>query len=154
MMAQYAFYLRGAYIWGIVLLFFSIWLNLYATTRALLLLVAFLPIVFVHLMMLFTIKTWRIKKSFLLLTILWSIKYITFAVSEGVYLFLKKEIPFLDWIDLVLLLIIGLAVSISFLIKNPFFFERDERKLIVFMGFVGLILSVGTLLIVGSSLFQ
>lgn len=144
MKVRYIFYLKCAYIWGFGLLLLTILLNLYAAVRVLLLLVAFFPIVVMHIITLLSTGVWMKKKAFFLLTILWSIKYVALAIGEGDYLFWQNGIPTLDWLSLILLLIIGVLVSLSFFKRAPFFLERDERKVIMLVGFLGLLLSVCT----------
>ncbi len=153
MKTKYGYYLAIAYIWGVALFILTMTLDLYSTYRALFLLVAFLPILIIHITASFSINSWQIRIPFHFLTILWIIKYITLSITEGFYLLLQRGFDPLDWIDLLLFVAILLYVSISFLLKFPFFLERVEQKYIVVIGIMGLIFSLSTAALVGLSLF-
>ena len=59
-----------------------------------------------------------------------------FVANEGLNVFSKKTILILDLIDFFILLVIALLVSISFLIKKPFWYIKTGGKSYFVFGIV------------------
>jgi len=148
------FYLTVVYIWGGCLILLLNISNFSAPVHALFLLAAFFPILGVHLAVSWNLRDWRGKKGFLFLTLLWSGKCIFLAISEGSHFFWQKGLLIVDWIDLIFSIIIALSVSLSFLMRNPFFYKRYERKYILAIGIAGLLGSSWIIFLAGLSLFS
>jgi len=148
------FYLTVVYIWGgCLILLLSIW-DFPAPVHALLLLVAFFPILGVHLSVFSKLRDRWAKKGFLFLTFQWMGKCIFLVISEGSYFFWQRGFRIVDWIDLIFSLTIAVSVSLSFLRRNPFFYKRCEQKYILALGIAGLLGSSWIIFLVGLSLFS
>jgi hypothetical protein len=113
----------------------------HAKIRAILLVIAFIPVVFAHIIISLHTKANKTNKTFFFLSLLWCTKLIVYVMNEGINLFFQKELLFLGWIDLFLLLIISLLVSLSFIIKNPFFYIRTDKNIYKAFGILALIFS-------------
>ena len=148
------FYLASVYIWGGCLVLLLSISDFSAPVHALFLLAAFLPILGVHLSVSWNLRGWRDKKSFLFLTLQWMGKCIFLAISEGSHFFWQKGFLIVDWIDLIFSIMIALSLSVSFLIRNPFFYERCERKYILAIGVAGLLGSSWIIFLAGLSIFS
>jgi hypothetical protein len=147
------FYLTAVYIWGgclILLLSFS---DFSAPVHALFLLAAFFPILGVHLTVSWDLGSWRDTKGFLFLTLQWMGKCIFLVISEGSHFFWQKGFLIVDWIDLIFSIMIALSLSLSFLRRYPFFYERCEQKYILAIGIAGLLGSSWIIFLAGLSLF-
>jgi MFS-type transporter involved in bile tolerance (Atg22 family) len=148
------FYLTVVYIWGGSLILLLSIANFSAPVHALLLLAAFSPILGVHLSVSCNLRGWRRKKGFLFLTLQWIGKCIFLVISEGSYFFWQKGFLIVDWIDLIFSIMIALSLSLSFLMRNPFFYERCERKYILAIGVAGLLGSSWIIFLTGLSLYS
>ena len=149
-----SFYLTVVYIWGGSLILLLSIANFSAPVHALLLLAAFFPILGVHLLVSWNLGDWRRKKGFLFLTLQWIGKCIFLVISEGSYFFWQKGFLIVDWIDLIFSLMIALSLSLSFLMRDPFFYKRCERKYILALGVAGLLGSSWIIFLAGLSLFS
>ena len=151
---KHLLYLKIAYVWALSLMFLSLIVDLYASARAILLLLAFIPVAAVHIIVSLNILMVRVKiiKTFLFISIVWCIKVIVFAISEGLYFFFQAGVALLDWIDLFLLIAIALLTSLSFLLRTPFFYTKEGGKIVVFIGAIGLLLSLWSAIMLGLSL--
>ena len=147
-------YLTVVYIWGGSLILLLSISDFSAPVHALVLLAAFFPILGVHLSVSWSLRDWRRKKGFLFLTLQWIGKCIFLVISEGSYFFWQKGFLIVDWIDLIFSLMIALSLSLSFLMRNPFFYKRCERKYILAVGIAGLLGSAWIIFLAGVSLFS
>lgn len=112
-----------------------------ANSRTLLLLTAFIIAVIVHISCAIHITASKTNKKFFFLSFLWGIKLAIFSINEALNFFFQKEMLVLDWIDLSLLLVIALMISVSFLIKFPFWYVTTENKISIGVGILALIFS-------------
>ena len=149
-----SFYLTVVYIGGGCLILLLTISDFSVPVHALLLLAAFFPILGVHFSVSWNLGDWRRKKGFLFLTLQWIGKCIFLVISEGSYFFWQKGFLIVDWIDLIFSLMIALSVSLSFLMRNPFFHERCERKYILAIGIAGLLGSSWIIFLTGLSLYS
>jgi hypothetical protein len=149
-----SFYLTVVYIWGGSLILLLSIANFSASVHALFLLAAFFPILGVHLSVSWNLGDWRGKKGFHFLTLQWIGKCIFLTISEGSHFFWQKGFLIVDWIDLIFSLMIALSLSLSFLMRNPFFYERCERKYILAVGIAGLLGSLWIIFLAGWSLYS
>ncbi len=125
-------------------------IGFHAQTRAVILLLTFLGVLFTHIIICLNRDSSKAPKSFFYLTSLWIIKFVVFVANEGLNVFFNKTILILDWIDFFILLVIALLVSISFLIKKPFWYIKIEGKPYFIFGIV-LLLSLGLVTLVKGS---
>jgi len=149
-----SFYLTIVYIWGGCLILLLSISDFSEPIHALFLLAAFFPILGVHLSVSWNLRGWRDKKGFLFLTLQWMGKCIFLVISEGSHFFWQKGFLIVDWIDLIFSIMIALSLSVSFLMRNPFFYERCERKYILAIGVAGLLGSSWVIFLAGLSLFS
>ncbi len=133
-------YLKATYLIAFLAIFLLAVYPQHATFRAIFLLVAFTPVVFVHVMILLRIENIA-NKLFRFLSVLWIVKIIIFTLDEGLNYFFQKNLLFLGILDLLMLLIISCMVSISFFVKNPFFYIKVENNIYKVLGVFALIMS-------------
>ena len=117
-------------------------INFHAQIRAVILLVTFLGVLFTHIIICLNRDESKAPKSFFYLTSLWIIKFVVFVANEGLNVISNKTILIMDLIDFFILLVIALLVSISFLIKKPFWYIKTGGKSYFVFGIV-LLLSLG-----------
>lgn len=137
-------YLLGLRIsYGYLIFLFGIFAVLppHAYIRALLLFTAFAYIVIMHIIILRSIEAGKINKGFFILSLLWGIKLVTFAVNEGLNLSFQEGPIALEWVDLFLLFILAIITSISFLFKKPFWYKKLDDKSSLIIGILSLIFS-------------
>ncbi len=147
---RYSLYLKiGYFSLFSIMTFSSIAMNyLHAYIRAILFFITFTPITIIHLIISKNINAIKTNKFFFLLSILWIIKYVVFITNEGMNFFFQEIFLILEWIDSYLLHIIALLVSISFILKKPFWYEKSAKSGYIALGIVLLAISVfGTLAI-------
>jgi len=148
------FYLTAVYIWGSCLILLLSIRDFSAAVYALLLLIAFFPILAVHISALSKLGDRWAKKGFLFLTLLWMGKCTFLLIGEGSHFFWQRGFLIVDWGDWVLSIMIALSLSFSFLRRNPFFYKRFERKSIIAIGVAGLLGSLWIIFLVGASLYR
>ncbi|MBI4653415.1 MAG: hypothetical protein HY752_00210 [Nitrospirae bacterium] len=145
---KFLFYLGVAYAFVFSILVLLAIISLHANIRAIVLLITFMSVLVTHVIISLNIDASKTNKKFFYLSWLWGVKFTVFVINEGLNFFFLKEILILDWIDLFLLHIIALLVSVSFLMKNPFWYIKTENKSYIMVGVAGLIFSCLTTLIV------
>lgn len=152
---KYLFYLNISY----VLFFGMVPLSTFyfhSNIRAILLLIAFIPVIVIHVTILLDLYA---SKPFIILSFLWITKFVFFAISEGLNYFLQKQLLLFEWIDVFLLLIIALMVSLSLLIKNPFWYVKAKSRIyrsagvltLIFSGWITLLMIIFLLDFMGHS---
>jgi hypothetical protein len=149
-----SFYLTIVYIWGGCLILLLSIANFSASVHALFLLAAFSPILGVHLSVSWNLRDWRGKKGFHSLTLQWIGKCIFLTISEGSHFVWQRGFLIVDWIDWIFSITIALSLSLSFLMRNPFFYRRFERKYMIAIGVAGLLGSLWIIFLAGSSLYS
>jgi len=75
-------------------------------------------------------------------------------IGEGSHFFWQRGFLIVDWVDWILSIMIALSLSVSFLLRNPFFYKRYERKPIIAIGVAGLLGSLWIIFLVGASLYR
>jgi len=148
------FYLTVVYIWGGCLILLLSIRDFPAPVNALLLLAAFFPILGVHLSVCSKLRDRWAKKGFFFLTFQWIGKCIFLAISEGSHFFWQKGFLIVDWFDLILSITIALSLSLSFLMRHPFFYKRCEQKYLFAIGLAGLLGSLWIIFLAGASLYS
>ncbi len=148
------FYLTAVYLWGGCLILLLNIRDFSATVHALLLLIAFFPILGVHLSVLSKRGDRWAKKGFLFLTFQWTGKCIFLVIGEGSHFFWQRGFLIVDWVDWILSITIALSLSFSFLMRNPFFYKRYERKYVIPLGIAGLLGSSWFIFLAGLSLLS
>jgi len=137
---------------GIALAYGALFLHDFpAHIRAALIFLFTLPVVVAHIRI-FNIATefWS-KRYFVAISLLWVCKLTVFSLNEGLHYF-SVGLLALDWLDLFLLLGISTLVSISFLMRAPFFYQPVRRKTVVLLGIGGLIMSASMAVMVALSI--
>jgi len=132
------------YIWGFSLVLFWVFYphELSVTSRFIILMTAYIPIVIAHTKIAIDTVAWKTKKIFFVLSILWIIRAISFGLDDGLYLLIGQRISILSWLVDISLLVILSLISFSFLLRRPFFYARTESKILIVVGIVGLLLSL------------
>ncbi len=136
---KYLFYLNLSYV-----LFFGMvplaTFYFHSNIRAILLLIAFIPVIVIHVKIFLDINACT-GKPFIILSFLWITKLVFFAINEGLNYFFQNQLLLFEWIDVFLLLIIALMVSVSLLIKNPFWYVKAKSRIYRIAGVLALIFS-------------
>lgn len=83
-----------------------------------------------------------LRQPFSMLTVLWIVKSISFAVIESPLLPHGKSVLIYAYIDIYLLIFIFLATGISFIVKRPYFYKQANTFLYPLLGGIFLLLSV------------
>lgn len=144
MTERHFLYLKLVYIWGFSLFLFSLFYayDLSVISRFAILMAAFTPILIAHIKISIDIVAWRTKRIFFILGILWVVRVMSFGIDDGLFLIIGQRISILGWLTDISLLFIAPMIFLSFLLKRPFFFTRTESNIFVFIGILGIILSL------------
>jgi hypothetical protein len=134
---KYLLYLVVSY--ALVIVSFVILGDVYVSLRSFILSIVFTMVLIVHFLI-----CWRSNPNrlFYFLCFLWGIKWIIFVTSEGLTIFFRKTFFLLYTIDLFILLVIALLVSVSLLLKRPFWYRKSENKVYILFGIIGLMFSI------------
>ncbi len=119
-----------------------LWVHILSELHALLrefgLLILFTLVLIVHFLI-----YWRKNpaKLFYVLSFLWCIKYIIFVTSMGLNNLFKRTLLLLETLNLLTFLVITFFVSVSLILKKPFWYKNVENKICILFGIIGLIFS-------------
>lgn len=142
MKIEYSFFLNLVYVWGLAIILVSVIYDYHANVHAILLLIAFSPILITHIILSYRITAWQTNKRFFLLSLLWFVKFSTFSMSELFNILINIDVLFVAWADLFLLIVLLFIIFLSFIFRIPFYFERTSGTKIIFIGILGLVLTL------------
>ncbi len=138
-------YMAYAWCFAVTMFVFAATMKTRAEIRALLTLMALIPIVLTHILStvhMVKTKGWGASPMFLVIGLLWGLKLFFLVINESLNYFLARTVLLLDWLDLVLWIVIAFIVFFSFAIKTPFFYRKATSNILAAVGFVGLALSL------------
>jgi hypothetical protein len=136
------YYLSAVYVFGLIMLLIGLLGDLHARARAVVLLVAVIPILALHIRMSFGNIPLKSMKGFSTLTLLWMIKFIVTLTNQACIFFFVSKMAFLDLVDFALLLLIAIVLSLSLIRGTPFFYERVRSTSVIVLGVALLLVSL------------